>query len=126
MLSAADNELLTRTGPGTAMGDLFRRFWMPALLSRALPEPDGPPVRVKILGEELVAFRDTEGRVGLVEPHCPHRGANSGSALADRGVPFAEVMVQRFGDAVGRVGLDPSGAHASRATYSSPRSSLSR
>ncbi len=76
MLSAADNDLLTRTGPDTPMGELFRRFWMPALLSQELPEPDCPPVRVKIMGEELVAFRDTEGRVGLVDPRCPHRGAN--------------------------------------------------
>src|SRR5215831_11508185 len=76
MLSAEDNELLTRTGPGTTMGDLFRRFWMPVLLSRELPEPDCPPMRVKVLGEDLLAFRDTENRVGLVEPTCPHRGAN--------------------------------------------------
>jgi phenylpropionate dioxygenase-like ring-hydroxylating dioxygenase large terminal subunit len=76
VLSAADNELLTRTGPGTAMGDLFRRFWIPAALSQELPEPDGAPVRVKIMGEDLIAFRDTEGRVGLVDPRCPHRGAN--------------------------------------------------
>ena len=76
MLSAADNELLTRTGPDAPMGELFRRFWLPALLSQELPEPDCPPVRVKIMGEDLVAFRDTEGRVGLVDPRCPHRGAN--------------------------------------------------
>jgi phenylpropionate dioxygenase-like ring-hydroxylating dioxygenase large terminal subunit len=76
MLSAADNELLTRTGPDTPMGELFRRFWVPALLSQELPEPDCPPVRVTLMGEELVAFRDTEGRVGLVDPRCPHRGAN--------------------------------------------------
>jgi phthalate 4,5-dioxygenase len=76
MLSAEDNEILTRTGADTPMGDLFRRFWIPALLSQELPEPDGPPVRVKLLGEDLIAFRDTSGRVGLVEPHCPHRGAN--------------------------------------------------
>jgi len=76
MLSAEDNELLTRTGPGAAMGDFFRRFWMPVLLSQELPEPDGPPVRVKVLGEDLVAFRDTDGRVGLLDPRCPHRGAN--------------------------------------------------
>jgi phthalate 4,5-dioxygenase len=76
MLSAADNELLTRTGSGTAMGEYFRRFWLPVALSRELPEPDGPPIRVKVMDEELVAFRDTGGRVGLIEPHCAHRGAN--------------------------------------------------
>jgi phenylpropionate dioxygenase-like ring-hydroxylating dioxygenase large terminal subunit len=76
MLTQAQNEMLTRTGPGTAMGALFRRFWMPVLLSRELPEPDGPPVRVKVLGEDLIAFRDSTGSVGLVEPRCPHRGAN--------------------------------------------------
>src|SRR3954470_3674849 len=76
MLSAQDNERLTRTGPGTEMGDLFRRFWMPVLLAREIPEPDGPPVRVTVLGEALLAFRDTENRIGLVEPGCPHRGAN--------------------------------------------------
>jgi phenylpropionate dioxygenase-like ring-hydroxylating dioxygenase large terminal subunit len=76
MLSAEDNATLTRTGPGTAMGTLFRRFWMPVLLSRELPEPDGPPLRVTLLGEDLVAFRDTEGRVGLLDRHCPHRGAD--------------------------------------------------
>jgi phenylpropionate dioxygenase-like ring-hydroxylating dioxygenase large terminal subunit len=76
MLSADDNALLTRTGAATAMGTYFRRFWQPVLLSQELPEPDGAPVRVKVLGEDLVAFRDTEGRVGLIEPVCPHRGAN--------------------------------------------------
>jgi nitrite reductase/ring-hydroxylating ferredoxin subunit len=76
MLSAADNELLTRTGPGTPMGDYFRRYWLPVALSRELPEPDGPPLRVRMLGEDLVAFRDTLGRVGLIEPACAHRGAN--------------------------------------------------
>jgi nitrite reductase/ring-hydroxylating ferredoxin subunit len=76
MLSAEDNELLTRTGSGTPMGDFFRRFWMPVLLSQELPEPDCPPVRVRIMGEDLVAFRDTEGRVGLLDPRCPHRGAD--------------------------------------------------
>jgi phthalate 4,5-dioxygenase len=76
MLTEAQNEMLARTGPGAAMGALFRRFWVPVLLSRELPEPDGPPVRVTLLGEELVAFRDSAGHVGLVEPRCPHRGAN--------------------------------------------------
>ncbi|MGZ5805146.1 MAG: Rieske 2Fe-2S domain-containing protein, partial [Xanthobacteraceae bacterium] len=76
MLRAADNELLTRTGPGTGMGELFRRFWIPALLSQELPEPDCPPIRVKIMGEDLLAFRDTKGRIGLIEPQCAHRCAN--------------------------------------------------
>ena len=76
MLSAADNELLVRTGPGTAMGEYFRRYWLPVALSRELPEPDGPPIRVQMLGECLVAFRDSQGRVGVIEPECAHRGAN--------------------------------------------------
>jgi phthalate 4,5-dioxygenase len=76
VLSPEDNELLTRTGAGTPMGAFFRRFWLPVLLAQELPGPDGPPVRVRVLGEDLVAFRDTEGRVGLLDPRCPHRGAD--------------------------------------------------
>ncbi len=76
MMSAEDNELLTRSGAQTAMGRLLRRFWIPVLLSRELPEPDCPPKRLKILGEDLLAFRDSDGRVGVVDPVCPHRGAN--------------------------------------------------
>jgi nitrite reductase/ring-hydroxylating ferredoxin subunit len=58
------------------MGEYFRRHWLPLALSRELPAPDCPPIRVQMLGEELVAFRDTQGRVGLIEPACAHRGAN--------------------------------------------------
>jgi len=76
VLSLEQNELLTRTGPGTAMGELLRRYWVPALLAEELPTPDGEPLRVKLLGEELVAFRDTSGRVGLLDLHCAHRGAS--------------------------------------------------
>jgi phthalate 4,5-dioxygenase oxygenase subunit len=76
MLSEADNVLLTRTGPNTPMGALFRRFWHPVLLSAELAEPDGPPVRVTVLGEDLRAFRASDGTVGLVSPRCPHRGAD--------------------------------------------------
>lgn len=75
VLSTELNERLTRVGPGTDMGTLMRRYWLPALLSHELPEPDGPPVRVRMLGEDLVAFRDSTGQVGLIEAHCPHRGA---------------------------------------------------
>jgi len=73
MLSREDNDLLTRVGPATPMGNLLRRYWMPALLSEDLPGPDCPPKRVKLLDEELVAFRDTDGRLGLLDEYCPHR-----------------------------------------------------
>ena len=76
MLKAEDNEILTRVGPGTLMGELLRRYWTPACLSAEIPEPGSPPVRVRLLGENLVAFRDTRGRVGLVQENCPHRGAS--------------------------------------------------
>ncbi|MEQ8349632.1 MAG: Rieske 2Fe-2S domain-containing protein [Sneathiellaceae bacterium] len=76
MLKTEDNELLTRVGPGTPMGEVFRRFWLPALMPRELPAPDCPPVRVRLLGEDLVAFRDTEGRIGVLQEFCPHRRAS--------------------------------------------------
>ena len=76
MLSREDNELITRTGSGTPMGNLMRRYWIPALLSEQIPAPDCPPVRAKILSEELVAFRDTQGRIGLIGEHCAHRGTS--------------------------------------------------
>jgi phthalate 4,5-dioxygenase oxygenase subunit len=76
MLSRQDNALLTRVASDTPMGQTMRRYWMPALLERELPEPDCPPVRVQLLGEDLVAFRDSQGRIGLVEEWCPHRLAS--------------------------------------------------
>ena len=76
MLSKADNELLTRVGPGTPMGELMRAYWIPALMATELPAPDGPPLRMRLLGEDLVAFRDSQGQVGLLDAHCPHRGAS--------------------------------------------------
>jgi phthalate 4,5-dioxygenase len=76
MLSKEDNELLTRVGPRTPTGELLRRYWQPALLASELPEPDGAPLRVRLLGEDLVGFRDTSGRPGLLGAHCPHRGAS--------------------------------------------------
>jgi phthalate 4,5-dioxygenase oxygenase subunit len=75
MLSKEDNERLTRVSKGTPMGELMRRYWQPILLSSELPETDGAPVRVRVLGEDLIAFRDTSGRVGLVDAYCPHRRA---------------------------------------------------
>src|SRR5687768_1553981 len=76
MLSAMDNQILTVTDPGTPMGEFFRRFWQPVALSSELPEPDGAPIRVQVMGEDFIMFRDTQGRVGLVDRRCPHRGAD--------------------------------------------------
>jgi phenylpropionate dioxygenase-like ring-hydroxylating dioxygenase large terminal subunit len=76
MLSREDNELLVRVGPQTAMGELFRRFWTPVMLASEIGGPDSAPVRVNILGEKLVAFRDTAGTIGLLDAYCPHRRAN--------------------------------------------------
>jgi phthalate 4,5-dioxygenase len=76
VLSAEENEILTRAGPGTPMGELLRRYWTPACLTAEIPEPGSPPVRVRVLGEDLIAFRDTRGRLGLVQEKCPHRGAS--------------------------------------------------
>src|SRR6266511_373644 len=73
MLTQEDNQRLTQTGPGTPMGELFRRFWMPALLSDELSQPDCPPLRIKLMGEDLVAFRDSTGRVGVLDAYCAHR-----------------------------------------------------
>ena len=76
MLRREDNELVTRVGPGTPMGLTLRRYWMPALLSSELPHADSDPLRVRLLGEDLVAFRDSNGSVGLIQNNCPHRGAS--------------------------------------------------
>lgn len=67
------NAVFNRVGPGTPMGNLFRRFWLPALLTKQLPDPDGTPVRLRILCEDLVAFRDTNGQVGIIGAFCRHR-----------------------------------------------------
>ncbi|PYN41532.1 MAG: hypothetical protein DME00_31580, partial [Candidatus Rokuibacteriota bacterium] len=76
MLSREDNELLCKVGPGTPTGALLRQYWIPALMSSELPERDGAPVRVRLLGENLIAFRVTSGKIGLIQNHCPHRGAS--------------------------------------------------
>ncbi|MFD1521435.1 Rieske 2Fe-2S domain-containing protein [Pseudonocardia yunnanensis] len=73
MLSTEDNALLTKVGRGTPVGNLYRRFWHPVVTAARLPEPDGAPLRVRILGENLILFRDTAGQVGALEALCPHR-----------------------------------------------------
>jgi len=96
MLSREENDILCKTGPGTPMGELFRRFWIPALPTSDIPDADGEPVRLKLLGEPLVAFRDTNGKVGILERQCPHRLAdmwfgrneNAGLACAYHGWKF--------------------------------------
>jgi nitrite reductase/ring-hydroxylating ferredoxin subunit len=75
-MRAEQNEFLTRTGPGTPMGELFRSYWLPALLADELPGPDCPPLRVQLLSERLVAFRDSQGRPGLIDEFCAHRGVS--------------------------------------------------
>jgi phenylpropionate dioxygenase-like ring-hydroxylating dioxygenase large terminal subunit len=76
MLKQEDNELITRVGPGTPMGNLMREYWLPAMLSSELPSNDCDPVRVLILGEQLIGFRDSNGKPGLIQNNCPHRGAS--------------------------------------------------
>ncbi|MDB5793626.1 MAG: Rieske (2Fe-2S) protein [Noviherbaspirillum sp.] len=76
MLTREQNDFLTQTGAGTPMGELFRRYWLPALLAEELPEPDCPPVRVKLLSERLLAFRDSAGKLGLIDEFCAHRGVS--------------------------------------------------
>ncbi len=76
MLSHEDNRLLAETGPGTPMGELFRRYWTPVLLCNELPERDGVPLAVQVMGELLIAYRDTDGNVGLLQEKCPHRATS--------------------------------------------------
>jgi phenylpropionate dioxygenase-like ring-hydroxylating dioxygenase large terminal subunit len=75
VLTQEDNELITNTNPGTPLGEVFRRFWLPVALAEELPAPDCVPLRVQVLGEKLIAFRDTSGRVGVLDAYCAHRGA---------------------------------------------------
>src|SRR5205807_2426644 len=75
MLSTERNLFMTRVGRGQPMGELFRHFWLPLTLSEQLAERDGDPVRLRLLGEDLVVFRDTNGQIGAVGAFCPHRRA---------------------------------------------------
>src|ERR1051325_8356363 len=76
MLNKDDNDLMCRVGPGTPMGNLLRQYWIPALPSREFEAPDGPPKRMRLLGENLGMFRDTTGAIGAFVEACPHRGAS--------------------------------------------------
>jgi phenylpropionate dioxygenase-like ring-hydroxylating dioxygenase large terminal subunit len=76
MLSQKENDFLSRVSPGTPMGDLLRQYWIPALQSKELPTPDGPPLRLRLLAENMIAFRTTSGHIGVIQNACPHRGAS--------------------------------------------------
>lgn len=76
MLTLAENELLCRVEGNASMGQLMRRHWVPALLSEQIAKPDGKPIRVQLFGERLVAFRDSDGKLGLLGEFCPHRKAS--------------------------------------------------
>ncbi len=76
MLSTQENDILCRVGPGTPTGNLMRQYWLPALQAKELPSPDCAPLRLRLLGENLIAFRTTSGAVGLMQNSCPHRGAS--------------------------------------------------
>ncbi len=85
MLSKEDNETLTRVGPGTPMGETMRRYWHPIALKSELPEPDGDPLRARLLGENFVVFRDTAGKVGVLDELCLHRGASMALGRVEEG-----------------------------------------
>src|SRR5438034_18034 len=76
MMTAEENDLLCRVEGDAPMGRLMRRYWLPACLSEEVEEPDGTPLRVRVLGQDLVVFRDTAGRLGALDLHCPHRRAS--------------------------------------------------
>ena len=76
MFTEKQNALLTQTNRGTPLGEVMRRYWIPALLTEEIPEPDCAPARVHILGERLIAFRDTNGAIGLLAEQCSHRGTS--------------------------------------------------
>ena len=84
MMTQEENDLLTQTDRGTPMGELMRRYWQPVALSEELPE-GGAPIPVKIMGEELVLYRDEQGKLGLLGIHCPHRGADLSYGRVEEG-----------------------------------------
>ena len=75
MLNTSENETLMRVGPGTPMGQLMRQYWIPAVRTSELSETDSAPLRIRLLCEDLIAFRASSGRVGIIQNACPHRGA---------------------------------------------------
>lgn len=85
MMSSRDNETLTRVGPGTAMGEVMRRYWHPICTSEQVAKPDSDPVRSRLLGEDFVVFRDTNGKVGVLEEFCMHRRVSLALGRVEKG-----------------------------------------
>src|SRR5918994_1924685 len=86
MLTPEENELLTRVGPGTPVGELLRRYWHPVAIASELSD-ENPVKFVRILGEDLVLFQDKQQRVGLLQDRCSHRGASlSYGRVEERGI----------------------------------------
>ena len=85
MLSKEDNDFLTRVGKGTPMGEMMRRYWHPIATSAELPLPDGDPLRTRLLGEDFVVFRNTDGQVGVLDELCTHRGASMALGRVEEG-----------------------------------------
>jgi hypothetical protein len=102
MLRAEDNKFLTESGAGTGMGELLRRFWLPVLLSEELPEADGPPKKIVVMGEELLAFRDSRGVISIVRTAAPISGlaatrnaVSAASITAGSSIPTARASTCR-------------------------------
>ena len=104
MLSQEDNTLITQTGRGTPGGDLLRRYWQPVALSEELPQ-GGAPIPLKVMGEELTAFRDEQGRVGLLGLHCSHRAADLSYGRVEDGGAYPWVMRARLEAAARNAGV---------------------
>jgi phenylpropionate dioxygenase-like ring-hydroxylating dioxygenase large terminal subunit len=85
MLSREDNNRLTQVGPGTPMGEMMRMYWHPIATSAELPHPDCDPLRSRLLGEDFVVFRDTNGKVGVLDELCTHRGASMALGRVEEG-----------------------------------------
>jgi phthalate 4,5-dioxygenase len=85
MMQASENETLTRVGPGTAMGEVMRRYWHPICTSAQVAKPDSDPLRSRLLGENFVVFRDTDGKVGVLNEYCMHRRVSLALGRVEKG-----------------------------------------
>ena len=96
MITPEENELLCRVEGDAPMGQLMRRQWLAICLVEQVSEPDGTPIKARILGEDLVVFRDTLGRVGVMDEYCPHRKASLVMAAMKTAVCAASTMAGKW------------------------------